>query len=222
MTTQRLTHNNRTRQEQSKHRDKERGGEWGEGGKEAKPVPAGKLSRTREGREGWAREAQQSRKSWQGARRSRRDGPWRIRPNRNPGGWPWWDEPREDPAKQDTLEDSQGGTGGTNQGGSGLTRSLEDGQGGAGGTDQAGSSLSGGQGGASSMAGCQGGPGRTGSLGGTGRARHLRGAGRTRNLGGAGRARRLGGSGRRGAWAAPQGEALGRRRQARRLAAPAG
>ncbi len=51
-----------TRQEKSKHKDK------GEGGRGAKPVPAGKPSKSRKGREGWAREAQAGQGPWQGAR----------------------------------------------------------------------------------------------------------------------------------------------------------
>ncbi len=198
MTTQRLTHNNRP-DKNNQNTETKRGGREG-----SQASASREAQQDQGGKEGWAREAHAVQGSWQGARaepegRTMGDPaeqePWRMAM----AGWT-----REDPGRTGSLANSQGGAGGTDQGGSGRTGTLVDGQGGAGGTDQAGSSQSGGQRGASCLAGCQGGPGRTRSLDGTAGRGHLRGAGRTRSLGGAGRAamggagreRRLGGAGR--------------------------
>ncbi len=56
---------------------------------------------SREGQEGWAREAQAVQDSHQGARAEPEGQPGRLRPNRNPSERPGWGRSRGDPAKQE-------------------------------------------------------------------------------------------------------------------------
>ncbi len=143
MTTQRLTHNNRPNKNNQETKRA--------GGREAKPVPAGKLSKFREGREGWASPGVLA-GSQGGAGGMDQVGSGRTR----------------------TLEDGQGGAGGTDQAGF----SPSGGQGGAGCFvgSQGGPSRTGSLGGAGRVRRLKG-ASRARRLRGAGRARRLGGSG---------------------------------------------